>query len=158
MVTTTLTHTPWGWTHDVEELAEGVLRVSTPGHGGLKLSRERWNELPAAVRETMLTPTFAEEDCEEPIVRTLLGIGDDREREMALKVAGYFERYAPALPFLRDRAPHFHVVAHLGGCATDPIGRFDTTEEAEAFADNGRWQAVPCEGALPLCRGNGGRP
>ena len=158
MVTTTLTHTPWGWTHDVEDLAEGVLRVSTPGHGGLKLSRERWNELPAAVRETMLTPTFAEEDCEEPIVRTLLGLGDDRDREMALKVAGYFDRYAPALPYLRDGAPHYHVVAHPGGCATGPIGRFDTTEEAEAFADSGRWKAVPCDGALPLCRGEGGRP
>ena len=158
MVTTTLTHTPWGWTHDVEELAEGVLRVCTPGHGGLKLSRERWNELPAAVRATLLTPTFAEEDCEEPIVRTLLGLGDDRDREMALKVAGYFERYAPALPYLRDRSPHYHVIAHPGGCATGPIGRFDTTEEAEAFADNGRWKAVLCDGALPPCRGQGGRP
>ena len=158
MITTTTTYTPWGWTKDVVELAEGVWRVSTPGHGGLKLSRERWEELPAAVRETMLTPTFAEEDCEEPIVRTLLGIGDDRDREMALKVAGYFERYAPALPHLRDRSPHYHVVAHLGGFATDPIGRFDTTEEAEAFADTGRWKAVSCEAALPLCQGTGGRP
>ena len=158
MTTTTTTYTPWGWTKNVVELAEGVWRVSTPGHGGLKLSRERWAELPAAVREAMLTPTFAEEDCEEPIVRTLLGVGDDRDREMALKVAGYFEWYAPALPYLRDRSPHYHVVAHLGGCATDPIGRFDTTEEAEAFADTGRWKAVSCEAALPLCQGTGGRP
>ena len=155
---TTATYTPWGWTRDFVELADGVLRVTTPSHGGLKLSRERWEELPTVVQDAMLTPAYAEEDCEEPIVRTLLGIGDDREREMALKVAGYFERYAPALPYLRDRAPHFHVVAHLGGCATDPIGRFDTTEEAEAFAETGRWQAVSCEGTLPLCRGNGGRP
>ena len=158
MRTETLVSTPWGWTHDVEELAEGIWRVSTPSHGGLRLGRERWNELPAAVRETMLNPTFAEEDCEEPIVRLLLGVGDDRDREMALKVAGYFGRYFPALPYLRDRAPHYHVVAHLGGRATDPIGRFDTTEEAEAFADTGRWQVVSCEGALPLCRGKGCRP
>ncbi len=158
MTTMTATHTPWGWTRDVVELAEGILRVTTPSKGGLKLSRERWDELPAAVRDTMLNPTFAEEDCEEPIVRTLLGVGDARDREMALKVAGYFDRYSPALPFLRDRAPHYHVVAHLHGCATDPIGRFDTTEEAEAFADTGRWEAVSCEGALPLCRGKGDRP
>ena len=46
----TLTHTPWGWTREIQELAEGVLRVTTAGHGGLKLSRERWEELPAAVR------------------------------------------------------------------------------------------------------------
>ncbi len=157
-MTTTVTYTPWGWTKDIEELAEGIVRVTTPSHGGLKLSRERWDALPAAVRDTMLTPTFAEEDCEEPIVRTLLGVADARDREMALKVAGYFDHYAPALPYLRDRAPHYHVLAHLGGCATDPIGRFDTTEEAEAFADTGRWEAVSCEGALPLCRGIGGRP
>ena len=113
----------------------------------------------------MFTPTFAEEDCEEPIVRTLLGLGDDREREMALKVAGYFDRYAPALPYLRDRAPHYHVVAHLGGCATDPIGRFDTRIEAESFVGDaemvrayGKLKAVECSRTLPLCRADGGRP
>ena len=54
------------------------------------------------VRDSFLNPTFAEEDCEEPIARTLLGLGDAREREFALKVAGYFDRYAPALPYLRE--------------------------------------------------------
>ena len=44
--TETLVSTPWGWTHDIEELAEGVWRVWTPSHGGLKLSRERWAESP----------------------------------------------------------------------------------------------------------------
>ena len=34
-MTTSATYTPWDWTHDVEELAEGVLRVSTASHGGL---------------------------------------------------------------------------------------------------------------------------
>ena len=159
-MTTTVTYTPWGWTRDVEELAEGVWRVWTPSHGGLKLSRERWDSLPAAVRDTMYTQTFAEEDCEEPIVRTLLGVDDDGDREMALKVAGYFDRYAPALPYLRDRAPgpHYHVVVHAGGCATDPIGRFDTCEEADAFADGDLMESVPCERTLPLCRGKGVRP
>ena len=56
----------------------------------------------------MYTQTFAEEDCEEPIVRTLLGLGDECEREMALKVAGYFDRYAPALPHLRNIPPGLH--------------------------------------------------
>ena len=80
----TLTHTPWGWTREVEELAEGVWRVTTAGHGGLKLSRERWEELPAVVRDTMLTRMYAEEDCEESIVRSLLGIGHEGDRETAL--------------------------------------------------------------------------
>ena len=101
-MTGTTIHTPWGWSQDIAELAEGIWRVSTAGHGGLKLSRDRWEELPAEVRDTLFTPTFAKEDCEEPIVRTLLGLGDAREREMAFKVAGHFDRYAPALPYLRD--------------------------------------------------------
>ena len=59
MVTTTLTYTPWGWTKQVQQLAEGVWRVSTPSHGGLKLSLERWDSLLAALRDAMLTATFA---------------------------------------------------------------------------------------------------
>jgi len=93
-------HTPWGYPQDIEELAEGVWRVSTAGHGGLKLSRERWEELPDVVRDSFLNATFAEEDCEEPIARTLLGIGDVREKEFAIKVAECFDRYSPALPYL----------------------------------------------------------
>ena len=96
--------TPWGWTRDVEKLAEGIWRVSTPSHGGLKLSRERWQELPGLVRDSFLTPNFAEEDCEEPIARTLLGIGDGRDRELAVNTASYFPRYTPALPHLQDAA------------------------------------------------------
>ena len=166
-MTTNVTYTPWGWTRDVEELAEGVWRVTTPSHGGLKLSRERWAELPAVLRDAMYTQTFAEEDCEEPIVRTLLGIGDDRDREMALTVAGYFDRYTPALPFIRHYPPglHYHAIAYWGGLATDPFERFDTRIEAESFTCDavmvkvhGKMEAVSCEGALPLCRGKGGRP
>ena len=167
MVTTTATYTPWGWTKDVVELAEGVWRVSTPSHGGLKLSRERWDSLPAELRDAMYTQTFAEEDCEEPIVRTLLGLGDARERDLALTVAGYFDRYAPALPLLRNRSPglHYHAVAHRDGYGSDPFERFDTLVEAESFVSaagmartHGRLEAVECSGTLPLCTGMGGRP
>ena len=145
MTTTTVTYTPWGWTRDIEELAEGVWRVWTPSHGGLKLSRECWDSLPAALRDAMYTQTFAEEDCEEPIVRTLLGLGDDREREMALKVAGYFDRYAPALPYLRDCPPgiHYHAIAFSGRLYPDghayghayPDGRAGAGGHSDAFAE-----------------------
>ena len=162
-MTATTMHTPWGWPQDIEELAEGIWRVETPGHGGLKLSRERWQELPDRVRDTFLNATFAEEDCEEPIARTLLGIGDARDRELALKIAGYFDRYTSALPFLRetDTGPHFHVIAFSGGYATDPFGRFDTSEEAEAFTsdagnvrDYGRMEPIEC--GKTHCRRGGG--
>ena len=164
---TTATYTPWGWTNDIQELADGVWRVCTPSHGGLKLSRERWHALPAAVRDTMLTPTFAEEDCEEPIVRLLLDIGDHRDREMALTVAGYFERYAPALPFVRRHPPglHYHAVAYRDGCWSDPFERFDTLVEAESFMTDpetvrayGRMEAIECSLTSPLCIAEGVRP
>ncbi len=163
----TTTYTPWGWTHDVVELAEGVWRVSTPSHGGLKLSRERWDSLPPGLRDAMYTQTFAEEDCEEPIIRTLLGIGDTRERELALTVAGYFDRYAPALPHLRDLPPglHYHVFFYWGGLGSDPFERFDTRVEAESFANDpemvrkyGRMEAIECTRTRPLCLPEGGRP
>ena len=166
MTTMTATYTPWGWTRDVVELAEGILRVTTPSHGGLKLSRERWDELPAAVRDTMLTPTFAEEDCEEPIVRLLLGVGDDRDREMALIVADYFDRYGPALPFIRHYPPglHYHVLCYWGGYGSDPFERFDTLVEAESFAGDpamvrkyGRMETIHCARTGPLCLPDGRR-
>ena len=156
---TTATYTPWGWTSDFVELADGVLRVTTPSHGGLKLSRERWNDLPTVVRDAMLTPTYAEEDCEEPIVRTLLGVGDDGDREMALMVAGYFDRYASALPLLRRHSPgvHYHAIAYRGGPEMAPFERFDTRVEAESFANDpemvrryGRMEAIDCTGTRPL--------
>ena len=167
MTTTTLTYTPWGWTKDIIELGEGVWRVTTPSHGGLKLSRERWESLPAAVRDAMLTPTFAEEDCEEPIVRTRLGLGDDRDRELALTVAGYFDRYSPAPPFIRNCSPgiHYHVLPHRREYGPDPFGHFDTRVEAETFTGDpdmegryGRMEAVECSQAHPLCQPAGVKP
>ena len=167
-MTTNATHTPWGWANDsdIVQIAEGVWWISTPSHGGLKLSQARWDELPATVRETMITPTFAEEYCEEPIVRLLLGIADDRDREMALMVACYFDRYSPALPYLRHYPPglHYHAIVHRGGYGSDPIGRFDTRVEAESFVGdaelvraNGMMEVIECTGGLPHCRAEGRR-
>ncbi len=101
-----LNDTPWGWAEDVRELAQGVWRVSTPGHGGLRLDRERWEQLPDLVRDSFFNTYFAEEDCEEAIAMTLLGIGGERDRECAIMVADHFPRYAPALPYLNQNAPN----------------------------------------------------
>ncbi len=166
-MTTNPMYTPWGWTQDIEWLAEGVWRVWTSSHGGLKLSRERWAEIPVEIRDAMFTPTFAEEDCEEPIVRTLLGLADEQEREMAVRVADYFERYAPALPFVRIYRPglHHHVFFYWGGYGSDPFERFDNGEQARAFANDpekvrwyGRMEAIECEQMRPLCLHEGRRP
>ena len=91
-------HTPWRWSREVERLAEGIWRVSTPGHGGLMLDGERWEDPPGPVRESFITPAFAEEDCEEPIARTMLGLAYEREQGLAVRIAKRFPRYSPACP------------------------------------------------------------
>ena len=154
-------HTSWGHPQETLELAEGVWRVSTASHGGLKLSRERWEELPDVVRDSFITATFAEEDCEEPIAMTLLKLGNGRDLELALQVARSFPRYAPALSYLRAtvHGPHYHVISYWAGLCTDPFERFDTRIEAESFVgdaemveDYGKMEAVECNQALPRCR------
>ena len=95
------TYTPWGPPQDIEELAEGVLRVTTAGHGGLVLSWERWKTLPTEVRASFYNSTYAEEDFEEPIALALLGIEGEGHLERAIRIAEHDVRYAPALPYLR---------------------------------------------------------
>jgi hypothetical protein len=64
------TDTPWGCPDSTKVLAEGIVVFSTPRHGGILLSAERWREMPKALREV---PTFAgghwyEEDCDVALV------------------------------------------------------------------------------------------
>lgn len=51
--------TPWGAAQHVQPLAEGIAFVSTPRHGGVHLSPERKEQMPADLRRT-----WFEEDCE----------------------------------------------------------------------------------------------
>ena len=58
--------TPWGRTQHAEKIAEGVYRVSTASHGGLRLLETAQAQLPAGVRQMFLNgPEWVEEDCEE---------------------------------------------------------------------------------------------
>ena len=62
---------PWGRINDVREIAVGIRSVSTPGHGGLWLSRDRIAQLPHGW-ETFVgkrvyrndTARWHEEDCD----------------------------------------------------------------------------------------------
>lgn len=56
---------PWGRCDSVEELAPGVVAVSTASHGGIKLSPERNRAVPPALRRAS---GWYEEDCEAYIV------------------------------------------------------------------------------------------
>lgn len=52
---------PWGAIQDKRELAPGIWSVSTAGHGGIKLSRERNAAMPVYMRNE---GGWYEEDCE----------------------------------------------------------------------------------------------
>ena len=62
-------------------------------HGGLKLSCERWLDLPEEVRRSFIHPLFPEEDCEAPIALTILGLADRETREAAIWAARQFTIY-----------------------------------------------------------------
>lgn len=53
--------TPWGTADSVHHMAPGIVSVSTPGHGGVKLSPERNRKIPTALRQAS---GWYEEDCE----------------------------------------------------------------------------------------------
>jgi hypothetical protein len=55
---------PWGRIDARKPIAEGIEWVSTPRHGGFRLSRERWDAMPVALRAASFTSDeFFEEDC-----------------------------------------------------------------------------------------------
>jgi len=56
---------PWGKVQYCDQIAEGIVSVSTAGHGGLKLSAKRNNQIPEGAR---IHSGWYEEDCEWAIV------------------------------------------------------------------------------------------
>lgn len=56
---------PWGTVDNVDLVAPGITFASTPGHGGLKLSKERNRAIPAPLRNS---DGWYEEDCDFQIV------------------------------------------------------------------------------------------
>src|SRR5271165_6274308 len=59
------TNSPWGKVDHTEELAPGIWSVSTPGHGGLKLSTQRNGMMPPYMKRA---GGWYEEDCEWSLV------------------------------------------------------------------------------------------
>ena len=96
-------YTPWGWAnpaYDVEPIADGVDFISTASHGGLRLTPERIAQIPADIRKTMRGRKWFEEDCETPIILTVLGLANESTKKSAIMTATHFENYQPCLPFL----------------------------------------------------------
>lgn len=66
--------TPWGGINEFTPLAEGIVSVSTPGHGGLWLSDERIAQLPEHYEPCTGTRRWAEEDEDAALVLQYLGL------------------------------------------------------------------------------------
>ncbi len=123
---------PWGLIEHTDPLADGVDLVATASHGGLRLSVEVQDRLPAHLLMGFMNgPGWAEEDCEAPIVLALLDLTDERGTLLALAMAMKIERYRAAVPLLEDLA---------GVMAIGPFGgKMDLTkherEEARVAAE-----------------------
>jgi len=54
---------PWGKILDTKKVANGIYFISTAGHGGYLLSRERFNQMPEHLRNLSFTSNqYFEED------------------------------------------------------------------------------------------------
>jgi len=62
--------TPWGDAQDVRTIAEGIVEVSTAGHGGIHLAGERQRAVKAIAPkfETWAGGPWYEEDCDVSLV------------------------------------------------------------------------------------------
>lgn len=68
----------WGTVDQAEELAPGIWRVFTASHGGIVLSPERWQAMPARMQRTAYSDRGQyEEDCD--MVLPLLVFRDELE-------------------------------------------------------------------------------
>ena len=83
---------PWGEVQYGTVLADGIISVGTAGHGGVRISQDRWRQMPAALR--LGRRRWFEEDCEAALVALAfadeLGFDDSRRENTARSVADYF--------------------------------------------------------------------
>ncbi len=101
--------TPWGKAQDCNQLGEGIWRVHTAGHGGVKLSAKRNREMPERFRNAS---GWYEEDCASALVVISIGHEWDRVRDRPIFRP---EQVTDAHKIARDYFPDqyeavFHVV------------------------------------------------
>ncbi|MCZ4587653.1 hypothetical protein O4328_28865 [Rhodococcus opacus] len=83
---------PWGAVQYGSVLVDGIITVSTAGHGGVRISAERLRQMPVALR--LGRRRWFEEDCEAALVGVAfadeLTLDDHRRESMAASVANWF--------------------------------------------------------------------
>lgn len=101
---------PWGEIQWVEEIDQGIVRASTAGHGGYKLSPERNRKIPAALRNS---DRWYEEDLEANIPVMYFGKDEEARSSAEERVREWFpDQYEAATgievgfgeSFVRDKA------------------------------------------------------
>lgn len=111
---------PWGRVDGVTHMADGLDYVSTPGHGGVKVSRLRQLEIPKAFRKA---GGWYEEDCESAIPEYFCDFlkTQDRKDRALLTLVSYFPEECRSigldpdepLPRLRRAIAEAYVEAHV---------------------------------------------
>lgn len=122
-------HTPWGQSQTVDELAPGILSVSTAGHGGIRMDDNRVKQFhkafPSFTPFTGQTSRFLEEDCDMLLAFILWG--DEMKwfgPENIKKFVGYCEAYnANGKTFNDGKNPDYYPIAEVKAVAAETIKR-----------------------------------
>lgn len=141
---------PWGEIQDKSELAPGIWAVSTAGHGGIKLSRERNAAMPDYMRNK---GGWYEEDCEWAKVAVVYPIGfqstfkdrhgvDQTEYDCALET---FRNWFP-----EEYESFFNIVLQPGQshCRDQRIFELETRNKFVVSAAWGSWAAWVPDGKV----------
>lgn len=102
-----ITSSPWGKPQTQQKLAEGIYLVSTAGHGGIFVSRERFKEMPDSVTINPYSQgTWFEEDL-EAVIPMLFFFDEMPERiknygfDNLLKDLSTFDTYKSAYDYFK---------------------------------------------------------
>ena len=74
MAPTVNSRSPWGTIDDATKLADGIVFVSTPSHGGIWLSPDRVAQLPKGYDSFIGSNTWHEEDNDAPMIAWFFGL------------------------------------------------------------------------------------
>jgi hypothetical protein len=155
------TNSPWGQVDHTEEFAPGIWRVSTPGHGGFKLSPQRQRMMP----DYMKRPgAWYEEDCEWSLVAVVFRDEFDKLRPWQIEQKVTETDYQHALKTARgwypDEFERFFGVTLAPGESHVKDERNFLKEHANDFivvAAWGAWAKFVPASMVGVCARRGGR-
>lgn len=86
--------TPWGTADSVEHIADGIIFVTTPSHGGFRLDQSRNAQVPYVWRQASFNGQalrgWYEEDCDWSLVALTFPQHFEGHAEIARKTFDYY--------------------------------------------------------------------